>query len=258
MGGSVGIYLSRLEEFYGKTALRDHGLSASEGRMTIPLEDGTSSGVLDYLHHYYEFIPEAEIESDQPTILEAHELEVDKNYFILLTTSAGMYRYDIHDVVKCVGFEGQSPVLQFLNKGSHFSSFTGEKLSEYQVVAAVKDGYADLGLPLEDFTIAPVMDGERPGYVLLLEPSQNDRNEHRLAAKIEDRLKDLNCEYADKLRSGRLTPLSAREIPAGTWNAYREEKTAERGNFEEYKHPCLVNDLEFADRISSLTSVNQS
>ncbi|HYW80779.1 MAG TPA: hypothetical protein VE890_14455 [Thermoguttaceae bacterium] len=37
---------------------RSHGLSASEGRMTTPLEDGTSAGLLDFLAHYFEFIPE--------------------------------------------------------------------------------------------------------------------------------------------------------------------------------------------------------
>ena len=47
---------------------------------------------------------EAEIDQQQPNVLEAHELEVGKDYYILLTTSAGLYRYDIHDVVRCVGF----------------------------------------------------------------------------------------------------------------------------------------------------------
>jgi hypothetical protein len=60
MGGSVGVYLPRLEEYYGRPAIRDHGLSASEGRMTIPLRDGTSAGVLEYVNHFFEFIPEEE------------------------------------------------------------------------------------------------------------------------------------------------------------------------------------------------------
>ncbi|HBL45047.1 MAG TPA: auxin-responsive protein, partial [Planctomycetaceae bacterium] len=47
MGGSAGAYLSQLAPYYGTPPVRDHGLSASEGRMTIPLESGTSTGVLD-------------------------------------------------------------------------------------------------------------------------------------------------------------------------------------------------------------------
>ena len=117
-GGSVGVYLPQLEEFYGDLAIRDHGISASEGRMSIPLADGTPDGLLDYGHHYFEFIPADEHGSPDPTVLEAHELKPDRNYFILLTTSGGLYRYDIHDMVRCTGFIGEMPVLRFLNKGA--------------------------------------------------------------------------------------------------------------------------------------------
>ena len=74
-GGSVGIFLPQLAELYGKVAIRDHGLSASEGRMTIPLADGTSAGLLDFYHHYFEFIPVEEHGKSNPIVLEAHELE---------------------------------------------------------------------------------------------------------------------------------------------------------------------------------------
>jgi hypothetical protein len=251
MGGSVGVYLPQLEEYYGRPALRDHGLSASEGRMTIPLEDGTSTGVLDYLHHYYEFVPEDEIEASQPTVLAAHELKEGRNYFILLTTSGGLYRYDIHDVVRCVGYEGQVPKLQFLNKGAHFSSLTGEKLSEFQVVSAVRAAFRELGLPLETFTLAPVMSGGRPGYVLLLEPSRQERDNARLARCVERQLQGENCEYGEKLESGRLNALAVREVPRGAWARFQQQRVAQRGNLEEFKHPCLVSDLQFAERLSA-------
>ena len=56
-GGSMGPYLRQLPQYYGEPPLRDLGLLASEGRMTIPLADGTSSGVLDIWSHYFEFVP---------------------------------------------------------------------------------------------------------------------------------------------------------------------------------------------------------
>ena len=252
MGGSVGVYLPLLKEFYGETSMRDHGLSASEGRMTIPIQDGTSAGILDYAGHYYEFIPHDEMDSQQPTVLEAHELEEGKDYFILLTTSSGLYRYNIHDVVRCVDFEGEAPVLQFLNKGANFSSFTGEKLSEFQVVSAVKSSYSELDLEVESFTIAPVIKDDRPGYVMLLEQHVGNRNNVELARRVEHHLKQLNLEYGEKLESGRLIPLAVQEIPTGTWHAYRKMRTSERGNFEEFKHPCLTSDLEFVPKIADL------
>ena len=185
-------------------------------------------------------------------MLEAHELEVDKDYYILMSTSSGLYRYDIQDVVRCVGFEGQSPVLEFLNKGAHFSSFTGEKLSEFQVVSAAKNSFEDLSLDVETFTLAPTMHDDRPGYVMLLEPSKSGRSNEDLAARVEHHLKQLNFEYGDKRDSGRLRPLAVREIPPGTWRAYRRMRTAERGNFEEYKHACLASKLDFVDKLKDL------
>ena len=56
-------YLRGYPEFFGETPVRDVGLIASEGRMTIPIEDGTAAGVLDIRHHYFEFIPEEQGDS---------------------------------------------------------------------------------------------------------------------------------------------------------------------------------------------------
>jgi len=62
--------------------VRDVGLIASEGRMTIPMSDNTPSGVLDITTHYFEFIPEEEADKPNPTVLAAHEVQPGKNYFI--------------------------------------------------------------------------------------------------------------------------------------------------------------------------------
>jgi hypothetical protein len=250
-GGSVGVFLPQLAELYGKTAVRDHGLSASEGRMTIPLADGTSAGLLDFYHHYFEFIPVEERDKTDPTVLEAHELKEGGEYFIVMTTSGGLYRYDIHDVVRCVGFEGQAPLVEFLNKGKNFSNLTGEKISEYQAIEAVEQSFRELGLAIDAFTLAPVME-EKPRYVLLVEPHVHRGREAELARQVQVQLEKVNEEYAEKCASGRLLPVQIREVPAGTWSALRREKTGQRGNFEEYKHPCLVSDLAYAERFAPL------
>ncbi len=174
-----------------------------------------------------------------------------RNYYILLTTSYGLYRYNIHDVVRCVGFRGEAPMLEFLNKGKNFSNITGEKLSEHQVVRAVERSFAELHLPADFFTIAPIME-EQPRYVLLVEPKYRGACEAGLAARVQANLAQLNEEYATKCASGRILPLTIREVPAGIWHALRQHKTSARGNFEEYKHIYLVQDLTFVDRMTAL------
>jgi hypothetical protein len=253
MGGSVNVYLSQLPALYGNVEIRDHGLSASEGRMTIPISGGTSAGVLDFYHHYFEFIPVGEHDSAHPTVLEGHELQEGGEYYIVMTTSGGLYRYDIHDVVRCVGFVGQAPLIEFLNKGKNFSNLTGEKLSEHQAIRAVKKSFSELQLPIDTFTLAPVMD-EEPRYVLLVESLAQHGQTSELAHRVQLNLSAVNEEYRDKCGSGRLLPVQVREVADGTWSALRRARTGERGNFEEYKHPCLVGDVNFAEQIAHLTT----
>jgi hypothetical protein len=239
-------------QYYGRVPVRDHGLSASEGRITIPFRDGTSAGVLDYTSQYFEFVPEEEHERPNPTVLEAHELIPGRNYFVLLTTSSGFYRYDIHDVVRCVGKEGEAPVLEFLNKGAHFSSITGEKLSEMQVALGVRRGFEELGLDLETFTIAPCW-GDPPGYALLVETGIERQHHAALARAIDRHLGQLNFEYGNRLETHRLLPLVVREFPLGTWAAYRSARIGRLGgSLEQYKHPCLVSDLDFISNLEAL------
>jgi hypothetical protein len=250
-GGSVGTYLPQVRQIYGNLPVRDHGLSASEGRMTIPLEDNTSAGVLEYTSQYFEFIPEQEHDRKNPTVLEAHELQVGKRYFIVLTTSSGFYRYDIHDLVECVGFHGQAPLLTFLNKGSHFSNVTGEKLSEYHVAEAVKHAFEEIGMGFGMFTVAPRW-GDPPGYALLLEPGPYMPRHKDLAARIDRHLCRLNMEYRDRLETGRLRPMAVHAVPEGAWEVFRARRLSRGGSLEQYKHPCLSNDLEFERRLEDM------
>ena len=171
MGGTMRAYLRGYPEYFGETPVRDVGLIASEGRMTIPIEDGTPAGILDIRHHYFEFIPEEQADSSAPETVEAADLIEGRNYFIVLTTAGGLYRYNIHDLVRCTGFHGQAPILEFLNKGAHFSSLTGEKLSEHQVIAAVQAAQQAIGLRLGSYLLLPAW-GDPPSYSLLVEASR--------------------------------------------------------------------------------------
>ena len=250
-GGSASAYLDTMRRYYGDVPVRDHGLSASEGRMTIPFADGSSMGLLDIGSHFFEFIPEAEHDSLQPTVLEAHELREGSNYYILLTTVSGLYRYDIRDVVRCCGFQETTPLLEFLHKGASISNVTGEKLTESQVVTAVRQATRHSALELDFFTLSPVW-GDPPGYRLHLEESSvpHPAMLGRLATAVDQHLKDLNCEYLDKRHSGRLAPLECLTLPAGTWQRFiRHRQSRPGGSVEQYKHPCLVPALQFSESL---------
>jgi hypothetical protein len=248
MGGSVGAYLRHYPRYYGDTPVRDIGLIASEGRMTIPMRDGTPSGVLDVTSHYFEFIPEEEAGSPQPTVLAAHELQEGRAYFILLTTAYGLYRYNISDVVRCTGFHNGTPLVEFLSKGAHFANLTGEKVSEYHISGAMADVQRTLDLTLTAYSVAPCWDDEQPYYCLFIErPDLADREQGvQLMAALERRLAEINVEYASKRESHRLGPMRLALLPAHTWQQWDRARLARTGGtLEQYKHPCLINDVQF-------------
>jgi GH3 auxin-responsive promoter len=247
MGGSVGPYLRQVRELYGPTYLRDLGLVASEGRMTIPLEDDTPAGVPDVTTHYFEFIPENEVDSKQPTVLGVHELEEGQNYFMVPTTAAGLYRYDLHDLVRVTGFYGRTPKLEFLNKGSHIASLTGEKISEYQVTRAVSSVTHSLGLPLPVYTLAPVWDDRQPYYGFFVEAGAWPAEAvYKFLKEFDVALSVSNTEYAAKRSSRRLGPIRAETLPPGTWSDWDARRQRTRGGpAEQYKHPCLIGDVNF-------------
>jgi hypothetical protein len=250
-GGSAGSYLSAMRRYFGEVAVRDHGLSASEGRMTIPFADGVPAGVLDVGTHFFEFIPEEEYDTELPTVLQAHELEAERNYYILLTTTSGLYRYNIRDVVRCCGFHGTAPLLEFLHKGAHISNLTGEKVSESQVVTAVRTCVQRLRLDLSFYTVSPVWT-EPPHYRLHLETNDlpHEALGRQLAHAIDAELGQLNCEYGEKRNTGRLAPLQLQPLPEGTWHRFaRSRQTRLGGSVEQYKHPCLSPDLKFSDTL---------
>jgi hypothetical protein len=248
-GGSMGPYLRQLPEYFGNAPVRDLGLLASEGRMTIPFANDTPSGVLDVASHYFEFIPEDEIDSPQPTVLGAHELKEGGRYYILPTTAYGLYRYHISDVVRVTGFLGQTPTIEFLGKGSRFSNLTGEKLSEYHVTKAVDAAAPRHGQPLgAGYTLAPVWEGPVPAYGFFVETDDaaDAAKLNRFLTDLDAELGRQNIEYAAKRQSGRLGPIQAHRLPAGTWAKWDAARLAARGgSAEQYKHPCLVGDAAF-------------
>lgn len=246
-GGSAGAYIPQLRQQFGDIPVRDHGLHASEGRMTLPISDNTPAGLLEIETHFFEFIPVEEAGSADPVVLEAHELQEGREYFILLTTSSGLYRYNIRDVVRCTGYYGSTPFLEFRHKGAHISSITGEKIAESQVVEAVRGACEQHHLALQQYTLTPRW-GAPPGYTLFVS-STNGLSEQalrQLAITVDQRLSELNCEYQEKRATERLDQIDVRVLASDVWDRFAERRLhAAGGSPEQYKHPCLVPDPQF-------------
>ena len=245
-GGTLGLYLREMPAYWGDAPVRDIGLIASEGRFSIPLRTEGHAGVLEVLGTFFEFVPEEEAGRPDAGALLAHEVEVGRRYFLVLTTPSGLFRYDLGDLVEVVDRVGPAPVIAFLNKGQHVSSLTGEKITEFQVVSAVNGCIERLNLAVRNYCLCPTWDAV-PCYSLLVEACEVDPDgAGRLARAVDTALADLNMEYQTKRKSGRLGPVCVRTIPAGAWQAYDLKVIeARQGRVEQYKHKFLVNDVDF-------------
>jgi len=248
-GGTLSLYLREMPEYWGDAPTRDIGLIASEGRFSVPLRTEGSAGVLEVTGAFYEFVPEEEADSPNPPALLAHETEVGRRYFLVLSTASGLFRYAIGDLVEVTEHLGPAPIIRFLNKGQHVSNLTGEKLTEFQVVSAANETVARLGLAVRNYCLCPTWDAV-PYYSLLVEQGEVDADRAgRLASEVDAALAKLNMEYDTKRRSGRLGPVRVKTIPAGAWRAYDAQAIARRkARVEQYKHKFLATDVDFDRR----------
>jgi len=253
-GGPVKIYEDRLSGFFGDTPVRDVGLIATEGRMTVPIYDGVRNGPLDIENGFFEFIPEESIEESAPPVLLPGELEVGKNYFILLTTWAGLYRYNISDVVEVTDFFHKNPIVGYLNKGKHFSNMMQEKISEYQVASAMQIVMRKLGLEIEDFCLV-ACPGDVPYYSIVIERGElkDDGMARQLMTEYDKTLRSLNISYNRNRGVKRIGPVSLRIIPEKSFRNHMRQLCKERGGrLEQLKHRYLINDNNLLKRFTVL------
>ena len=172
-GGTVRSYLEQLAPYFPENmSLRDLGWLASECRGSVPLSDEGDSGPLAISTNVYEFFPADADRKPQPTdLLTVDQLEAGQRYLIYVTTAGGLFRYAMHDIMEVTGFYRRTPSVRFVQKEKGILSFTGEKLTETQVLRAV-DETLDPRRTDRSFIAAvgrpPAVDHD-PSYLFLVE-----------------------------------------------------------------------------------------
>ena len=241
-GGTLKLYLRRLRELFGDVPIRDIGLAASEGRFSIPLADETPEGVAEITGNFLEFIPAEEHGSPHARLLRADELDIGAEYFLVVSNWAGLFRYDMDDRVRVTGRLGSSPIFEFLSRGVRTANITGEKITEHQVVEAMRQASAAAGAKVDRF----VMQGRfarTPYYELRIEEVEGC-NAAGLAALMDEALAALNMEYRSKRSSARLGPIRPITLPSGALEeAEAQQIRARLGRSEQYKSQYLLAEV---------------
>ncbi|PWT98209.1 MAG: hypothetical protein C5B53_07065 [Candidatus Melainabacteria bacterium] len=222
---AASFYLQDFPDLFGDVPVCDITYGASEGRGTVFLSPERQA--LAIRSHFFEFIETEKMEKGSHETLTASQLEMGKEYYILFTTSAGLYRYHINDIVRVSDWFNDTPCLEFLHKGGNVSSFTGEKLTESQVTEAASQCARLENLSLRFFTVIPEFRPE-PHYQLWFESQKmlNEAQLFQLAERFDQCLSESNSEYEVKRSSMRLAAPKAFQLAANTYENLRKQMVA--------------------------------
>jgi hypothetical protein len=210
--GNSRYFLPELQKRFPNVEIQGKGLLATEGIVSIPLL-GHPGAVPALNSHYFEFIPE----NAEPTArtLGIHELEMNKRYYVLLTTGGGLYRYALHDLIEVIGYLKETPLLQFVGKAQKISDVVGEKLNELHVATILEELVQETKFALQFAMVAPEL-GTPPCYYLYLESATlNTEQIEDLTNRMETKLK-ANYHYAYARDLGQLGALKSQLITNGT------------------------------------------
>lgn len=220
-GGSCGIALTSLrKKLPATTKIMELGYQSTEFRGSIALQAETGGGLPPLHHHFFEYVEQSQWDNDAPEFLTLDQLTQGKIYYIIVTTAAGLYRYFMNDLVQVNGFFNATPLLCFVQKGKGVTNLTGEKLYEAQVINAMQEVSAKLGL-VSSFYIL-VANEQIMAYQLFMEVDESEQfNNSTFSNMLEEKLSALNIEYQAKRASGRLAQLSTIRLKRGTAEAYK-------------------------------------
>lgn len=244
-GGSCGIALSSLRrELPDATDIVEMGYLASELRGSLTLDHET--GLPGFADTFFEFIERDDWEADREKILLLDQLEAGKQYYVIVTTVNGLYRYFMNDILEVTGHYNQCPTIRFLQKGKGATNITGEKLYESQVLDAIQalEEETNMAVRFQQW----VAEEESSRYLVYLESDDARFSSLGSYADVLERaLGRLNVEYEQKRASGRLKPVQVRLLSNGTGEKFKRFNLANGQREGQYKTLALIyqRDCEF-------------
>lgn len=205
--GFAAELLPALRRWFPTVAIQPKGLLATEGVVSFPLV-GAAGAALALTSHFLEFV---DVESPAANALLAHELRLGARYAPILSTRGGLLRYQLGDVVRCVGHWAGAPLVRFEGRRDRVSDLCGEKLAEPQVVRALAAARA--GLSCRFALVAPAL-APSPHYAAYLDTDAPDEALDGAREALEAALSE-GAHYRYCRALGQLGPARVRRVRAG-------------------------------------------
>jgi hypothetical protein len=164
----------------------------------------TNAGLPIYPGVCYEFI-QTDRSVASHNLLKPWELKTGQQYLMVVSDAYGLKRYQTNDLFECVGMTRHTPLLRFIGRAGLGYSFTGEKITDQQLLEVYEIVRQTAEIPGVAFTCFPKLNkGSVPGYVFVCLAANTVPQACLSAETFDQALMHVNEEYASKRTSGRL------------------------------------------------------
>ncbi|MBM3401390.1 MAG: GH3 auxin-responsive promoter family protein [Bacteroidetes bacterium] len=242
-------YRARLEESIGRSVDSIETYPASEGFIAFQ-DSQIEKGLLLLINSgiFYEFIPTDEYYSENPSRISLADVELDKNYAIILNTNAGLWAYSIGDTVR---FVSKSPYrIVVTGRIKHFISAFGEHVIGEEVEYALLSVARREGIEITEFTVAPQVspiDGNLPYHEWYVEFAKAPVDLENFSNQVDLVLQERNTYYYDLIVGKVLRPLIMHKLEKDSFRSYMKSKGKLGG---QNKVPRLSNDRHIAEELN--------
>lgn len=253
-GMALGPYKHKLETLFPSGKLKFiENYNASEGFFGIQtdLKDPSMTLMLDY-EVFFEFIPMPQYGRSDAKAVPVWQVELGVDYDVIISTSSGLWRYDMGDVIR---FTGVSPYrFQFVGRTHQNINLWGEDLSVQQAEKAMAKACEQCGASVREFTVAPVFleDNTSGGWhQWLVEFIQRPVSLEEFEHVLENAVREEDHDYKNVQLNCEGTPLRVTQARPGLFYDWLETKGKLGG---QHKVPRLSPGRKYIDELLSLNS----
>jgi hypothetical protein len=246
-------YRARMEETIGFGIDTIETYPASEGFIAFQ-DSQKEKGLLLMVDSgiFYEFIPAEEFFNEEPTRISLKDIELNKNYALVLNTSAGLWGYSLGDTVKFVSKDPYKIVVT--GRIKHYISAFGEHVIGEEVEQALMSVANEEGVDVIEFTVAPQVTpptGQLPYHEWFIEFGKAPADLKAFAGKVDKALQKKNIYYFDLVEGNILQPLVIQLLKKNTFINYMRSEGKLGG---QNKVPRLSNDRKIAEGLKQYIS----
>ena len=231
--------------------------NASEGFFGIQNDPADPAMLLmiDY-DIFYEFIPFEEFDSPNPTVVPLWEVEVGKNYAMLISTSCGLWRYMIGDTVRFTSKDPYKIVISGRTK--HFINAFGEELMVDNAEKGLQKACAETGAQVLEYTAAPVfMDANAQcRHQWLIEFAKQPQSIEQFTDILDSALQQINSDYEAKRYKNKT--MQKLEIMVARKNLFNDWLKGKGKLGGQHKVPRLSNSRQYIEELMLLNNSNET